>query len=152
MSVKVAKSFVAVSFGTDQTDPAMFIAVLGSTCSGKRTVVQYLKSRGFFEISMHPPVQSGLDEDSQNSRSSSSATFASGEALLDYVTRRWREHYVCLVSEDDILLSELSVRPFFLVVNVDAPIMHRWRRLQLVGHSRDGNSRICNLTPSLLTL
>ena len=49
--------------------------------------------------------------------------------MLDHVTRDWRNHYVTsdVLSSGD--LSEFAVRPFVLVVKVDAPILERFRRV-----------------------
>lgn len=48
--------------------------------------------------------------------------------MLDYVTDRWQEHFVTmdLVFQDEI--EAFSKRPFFLLVNVDAPLMTRFAR------------------------
>jgi hypothetical protein len=51
------------------------------------------------------------------------------QGMLDHVTRDWRSHYVTsdvLSSED---LREFAVRPFVLVVKLDAPILDRFRRM-----------------------
>lgn len=111
----------------------MFIGILGSTCSGKRTIIEYLLSKGFHELKIGRNDQKNLDGESpRRAPSPFQTTFESSNALLDYVTRNWRGDYVYLSSDNDLTLAEISVRPFFLVLRVDAPIMHRWRRLQSV--------------------
>ncbi|KAF8314473.1 deoxycytidylate deaminase [Clavulina sp. PMI_390] len=100
----------------------MFIGVVGSACSGKRTAIDYLKREGFIELSIAPssaqvvPVIPNVQ------------TFPTSNGLLDFVTRNWRENYVSLIAGDEFDLSEISVRPFFLVLRIDAPILLRWRR------------------------
>jgi hypothetical protein len=49
--------------------------------------------------------------------------------ILDHVTRDWRNHYVtaAVLSTDE--LREFAIRPFVLIVSVDAPILERFRRM-----------------------
>ena len=49
--------------------------------------------------------------------------------MLDHVTRDWRNHYVTshVLSSDG--LREFAVRPFVLIVSLDAPILQRFRRM-----------------------
>jgi len=48
--------------------------------------------------------------------------------MLDHVTRDWRNHYVTAgdLSYDE--LQEFAIRPFVLIVSLDAPILERFRR------------------------
>lgn len=55
-------------------------------------------------------------------------TFPDVDALLEFVTRRWREHWVLTDIVDETTLEALLRRPFFLLVNVDAPVGLRYRR------------------------
>ena len=103
----------------------MFVAVIGTTCSGKRTVVDYLVSQEFIEISI---TASSTSTPAPNS----SHSFSSANELLDFVTRHWRQKFVILLESGDLVAAEFSVRPFFVLLNVDAPIMTRWRRLKCV--------------------
>ena len=53
----------------------------------------------------------------------------SAQEMLDHVTRDWRNHYV---TADILSYEELQtfvIRPFVLVVRLDAPILERFRRL-----------------------
>lgn len=54
--------------------------------------------------------------------------FADADALLDFVTLRWREHWVTTDIWDDAVVDALLRRPFFLLVSVDAPVSVRWKR------------------------
>jgi len=86
-----------------------------------------------------------LTQSSGVEASFSRQAFKSTTSLLDFVTRNWRTNYVALfnINGDDATLLEVSVRPFFLVLIVDAPILQRWRRLQLVG-SGTSTSGVCD--------
>lgn len=56
--------------------------------------------------------------------------FASPEKLLDHVTRNWRKNFVTVDLTSSALVGLFAKRPFFLLVNVDAPLLQRYRRLQ----------------------
>lgn len=53
----------------------------------------------------------------------------STKEMLDHVTRDWRNHYVTadVLSYEE--LTEFTIRPFVLVVRLDAPILERFRRM-----------------------
>ena len=55
-------------------------------------------------------------------------SFPDVESLLDFVTKRWREHWVLTDICDEAILELLLRRPFFLLVNVDAPVGVRFER------------------------
>lgn len=57
-------------------------------------------------------------------------TFASPEELLNHVTRNWRKNFVTVDLTSDPLVTLFAKRPFFLLVNVDAPLLQRYRRSQ----------------------
>ncbi|QPH05566.1 hypothetical protein C2857_003435 [Epichloe festucae Fl1] len=57
-------------------------------------------------------------------------TFASPEALLDYVTLRWRSRFVTTDIPTEAALDVFARRPFFLLLSIDAPLTVRWRRFQ----------------------
>lgn len=54
--------------------------------------------------------------------------FQDVDALLDFVTLRWRERWVTTDIWDDKVVDALLRRPFFLLVSVDAPVSVRWKR------------------------
>jgi dCMP deaminase len=54
--------------------------------------------------------------------------FADVDALLDFVTLRWKERWVTTDIWDDEVVDALLRRPFFLLVSVDAPVSVRWKR------------------------
>lgn len=54
--------------------------------------------------------------------------FDSPDALLDFATKRWQEHWVTTDIADGATLDRFLLRPFFLLVSVDAPVSLRWKR------------------------
>jgi dCMP deaminase len=63
-------------------------------------------------------------------------TFPDIDALLDFVTKRWREHWVLTDIYDDATLESLLRRPFFMLVSVDAPVTLRFQRFSDRCHRR----------------
>ncbi|KAL3963360.1 hypothetical protein ACCO45_000364 [Purpureocillium lilacinum] len=57
-------------------------------------------------------------------------TFASPEALLEFVTKRWRSRFVTTDIPTEAVLDVFVRRPFFLLLSVDAPLTVRYRRFQ----------------------
>ncbi|ROT41221.1 hypothetical protein SODALDRAFT_322403 [Sodiomyces alkalinus F11] len=140
----------------------MLIGICGGICAGKKTVAQYLVDHhGFQRIYLDVPTTSaaacGLPPKDGNASSSaainsltartdpllpsidgtslalpSRLTFTSPQALLDFVTPRWRDRWVLTDIQNESVLDVLATRPFFLLVSVDAPITIRWRRYQVV--------------------
>jgi dCMP deaminase len=58
----------------------------------------------------------------------SELVFDTPEALLDFVTKRWQEKWVTTDIADGLTLDRFLLRPFFLLVSVDAPVSLRWKR------------------------
>jgi len=133
----------------------MLIGISGPICSGKHTTAEYLvQHHGFLRL--HLPTQSRIhnpsasstlvsrkESESESTSDSDSArllpsitdqrgtrglTFPDVDALLDFVTKRWREHWVLTDVSDEVTLEMLLRRPFFLLINVDAPVGLRYRR------------------------
>ncbi|KAK2053615.1 hypothetical protein LY76DRAFT_629416 [Colletotrichum caudatum] len=61
---------------------------------------------------------------------SAELTFASAEALLDYVTTRWQSRFVTTDVHNEAILDVLSRRPFFMLVSVEAPLTVRHARFR----------------------
>ena len=53
----------------------------------------------------------------------------SAQEMLDHVTRDWRNHYVTADILSNEELQTFVIRPFVLVVRLDAPILERFRRM-----------------------
>ncbi|KIJ66261.1 hypothetical protein HYDPIDRAFT_174410 [Hydnomerulius pinastri MD-312] len=58
------------------------------------------------------------------------STFISPDQLLDHVTQHWRTNFVTVDLTSLELVGYFAKRPFFMLVNVDAPLLQRYRRLQ----------------------
>lgn len=54
--------------------------------------------------------------------------FPDANALLDFVTKRWREFFVTTDIWDESVLDVVYKRPLFMLVSVDAPVLVRWGR------------------------
>ncbi|EFE42205.1 hypothetical protein TRV_03047 [Trichophyton verrucosum HKI 0517] len=104
-------------------------------CAGKKSVADFLvKNHGFQQISVAPGnhqtvVEEHFEQLSLTSSPNPSAqSFETIDELIDFVTPRWRELWVTTDIPDDAALERLLLRPFFLLISVDAPITLRWRR------------------------
>lgn len=64
----------------------------------------------------------------ESSRVDEQHVFADIDALLDFVTLRWKERWVTTDIWDDKVVDDLLRRPFFLLISVDAPVSVRWKR------------------------
>ncbi|KAJ5123453.1 Deoxycytidylate deaminase, partial [Penicillium atrosanguineum] len=50
------------------------------------------------------------------------------DSLLDFATKRWQERWVTTDIANGETLNRFLLRPFFLLVSVDAPVSLRWKR------------------------
>jgi len=50
--------------------------------------------------------------------------------MLDYSTRNWKENFVTTVLKDSASLKDFVTRPFFMLLQVDAPLLSRWGRFK----------------------
>ncbi|KAJ6140440.1 histidine biosynthesis bifunctional protein hisB [Penicillium chermesinum] len=119
----------------------MLIGLCGGICAGKHAIAEYLiHSQGFqrLELNPKPPTYFG-DEPGDNLRLQASdirknedspphLAFETADALLDFVTKRWQERWVTTDIADTATLDRFVLRPFFLLVSVDAPVSLRWKR------------------------
>lgn len=110
-------------------------------CAGKRSVAEYLiQEHGFRSLRLSTGSATPLTEEPDNNRrllstysddyedNRSQEAFLTIDALLEFVTKRWREHWVTADIWDEGTLEALSRRPFFILVSVDAPVSLRWKR------------------------
>ncbi|KAK5168864.1 Deoxycytidine monophosphate (dCMP) deaminase [Saxophila tyrrhenica] len=116
----------------------MLIGICGGICAGKHSVQDYLIEHHAFKplrlqrTSSTPSVEKsaseanvpGLGEDA------SALSFPSPEALLDFVTKHWQEHFVTTSIYDEHTVEIFANRPLFILVHVDAPISVRWQRFK----------------------
>lgn len=107
-------------------------------CAGKASVTDYLKyEHGFRSVSLATgsvaPIQDQLASrlklaGSLHEPVYDNLTFATVEALLDFVTPRWRDRWIINGIWSENVLEALLRRPFFLLISVDAPVTVRWAR------------------------
>lgn len=96
----------------------MLICVVGTQCSGKSSVEDYLQGLGFQNIQYDPLGQA----------SSERFLYNDFNTLLSYVTQNWRDDFVCTSLTSLGALRACAQRPFFILVSVDAPVITRWKR------------------------
>lgn len=127
----------------------MLIGITGSICSGKHTTAEYLvQHHGFLRLHLPTPSQlqplpnynshesNGSPEEPlaqflpsvTDQKGTRGLAFPDVESLLEFVTKRWREHWVITDIYDEATLEMLLRRPFFLLLNVDAPVGVRYQR------------------------
>ena len=109
-------------------------------CAGKHAIAEYLIQHQGFQLlelcSNRIHIADGFDDDprlhtsefKKNGDAQSQYVFESADQLLDFVTKRWRERWVTTDIADSITLDRFLLRPFFLLVSVDAPVSLRWKR------------------------
>jgi len=116
----------------------MLIGICGSICSGKHTTAEYLvQHHGFLRLHLPAQLQrANADSDDAkrllpsvtDEKGTRGLTFPDVDALLEFVTKRWREHWVLTDIFDEPTLEMLLRRPFFLLLNIDAPVGLRYQR------------------------
>jgi dCMP deaminase len=109
-------------------------------CAGKSSIAEYLVrehhfKRLFLESNTPTPAveKSATNTIIPRPRSFSDVDvprFEHAEALLDFVTKRWRQRWVTTDIWDSSVLDVLQRRPFFLLISVDAPVSVRWERFK----------------------
>lgn len=114
----------------------MLIGVSGTLGAGKTEVARYLTFQGFKFIDFKrdyniiPKIKDlKLDENvTSDHELKPEILFENLEELIDHVTRNWLSNFVFT----DIVtlgeLDQLSKRPFFLHVSIDAPLKSRYQR------------------------
>lgn len=120
--------------------PSCLLTRQAGICAGKDSVAAYLiQKHDFKRIHLSPKPVTPLVENGEDDRGvlmsshdqvngDQDHTFDDIDALLDFVTRNWREHFVTTDIWDDSTLDLLLRRPFFFLVGVDAPVSLRWKR------------------------
>lgn len=106
--------------------------------AGKSSIATYLvKENNFTRIHLNrtspPPAVERSASNSQVSQepfSKKEPTFHTVQALLEFVTSKWQQHWVTTDVWDEKTLDWLLQRPFFLLVSVDAPLTLRWERFK----------------------
>ncbi|KAF7517546.1 hypothetical protein PCG10_001124 [Penicillium crustosum] len=118
----------------------MLIGLCGGICAGKHAIAEYLIQQGFQLLELANKSQSHLPESGDDLRLQASEirkkedpkspelTFQDPDSLLDFATKRWQERWVTTDIADATTLDRFLLRPFFLLVSVDAPVSLRWKR------------------------
>ncbi|KAJ5355783.1 hypothetical protein N7517_010392 [Penicillium concentricum] len=109
-------------------------------CAGKHAIAEYLIQQGFQLLELTGKSQSHITESGDDLRLQASEirkkedpkspelTFQDADSLLDFATKRWQERWVTTDIADATTLDRFLLRPFFLLVSVDAPVSLRWKR------------------------
>lgn len=101
---------------------------ISGICAGKHSVADFLVSAlGFQRVSLKSLGGSGWNcpHDVQTPVENA---FSDVDTLLDFITSRWRQRWVLASKLDEASLEALLIRPFFLLISVDAPLKTRWAR------------------------
>ncbi|CAN9430982.1 unnamed protein product [Alternaria alternata] len=109
-------------------------------CAGKSSIASYLVEEHHFtrlrlvRTAATPPEEKSASNtrvpSPAKSPAASGRTFPDVDALLEFVTLRWRERFVLTDIWDETVVDALMRRPFFLLVSVDAPVSVRWQRFK----------------------
>lgn len=114
----------------------MLIAIIGTPHSGRKSVSDYLLDKGFLRLSIRGTMASTTSTSTNNTSSSLdpddglklTSEFNSASEMLAHTTRYWRENFVTTSLTNIQLVGIFVKRPFFMLINVDAPILTRFRR------------------------
>lgn len=123
---------------------------LSALCAGKTEVARYLvTAHNFTALGIARPsscqIEAGVStiheevieatSPPETGNPSSSAyvvapehVFLDADALLDFVTKRWRVRFVTTDIWNESVLDVVYKRPLFMLVSVDAPVFVRWGR------------------------
>lgn len=105
-------------------------------CAGKQSVANYLRDyQGFSQLYLAPKSTDHLSNGAQvnalnGSPCAEERSFATVEALLDFITKQWQRRWVTVDMLDEHVLETLLCRPSFILVSVDAPVSLRWERFK----------------------
>ncbi|KAH8704699.1 putative deoxycytidylate deaminase [Talaromyces proteolyticus] len=119
----------------------MLIGLCGGICAGKHAIAEYLiREHGFQLLALENKDSAQISDDPEDKarlqtcgprhelKPKNQLRFDSIDVFLDFVTKRWTERWVTTDIWDCTVLEKLLLRPFFLLVSVDAPLGLRWQR------------------------
>lgn len=107
------EEFADISIGEHPTSNILVTESFLSMNSPKTPAVPYMSS------TVPGPYRPHSDKESR---------FESTMEMLDYVTRNWRQDFVTTDLVHQKAIEDFAVRPFFLLVDVDAPLFYRFQR------------------------
>ncbi|EGG07248.1 uncharacterized protein MELLADRAFT_35707 [Melampsora larici-populina 98AG31] len=123
----------------------MLIALIGSRYAGKDTIAQHLVTQhAFKEVRITTSRSDGID---MNQSTSDKLRFTDHDGFLDYSTKHWSHDFVTTDLQSKIEIEKFLKRPFFVLVNVEAPTRLRWERLY---QSRSTSTKTLAAGPSSL--
>ncbi|EGF97265.1 uncharacterized protein MELLADRAFT_54347 [Melampsora larici-populina 98AG31] len=97
----------------------MLIALIGSRYAGKDTIAQHLVTQhAFKEVRITTSRSDGID---MNQSTSDKLRFTDHDGFLDYSTKHWSHDFVTTDLQSKIEIEKFLKRPFFVLVNVEAP-------------------------------
>ena len=113
----------------------MLLGLVGPDYCGKKEIVRFLKSQHQFThvriSSPYPSTPVDLEP---------AVEFDSMAAVLDFVIRQWRDHFVLTGIQHARDWKLLKKRPFCLLVSIDAPVSERYHRYVKLTQSTDGRA------------
>ncbi|KAL4889734.1 cytidine deaminase-like protein [Aspergillus ambiguus] len=120
----------------------MLIGLCGGICSGKHTIAEYLIQHEGFQLlglknRISLSIADGPEDDLRlqasevtdgDGNQSPHLSFNNLDELLDFATKEWQGLWVTMDIWEVAALDRFLLRPFFLLVSVDAPVSLRWKR------------------------
>ncbi|KAH9819944.1 cytidine deaminase-like protein [Melampsora americana] len=104
----------------------MLIALIGSRYAGKDTIAQHLVTQHAFKR-VRITTSRCNETDSKEARLDE-LRFDDQDGFLDYSTKHWSQDLVTTELESKIDIEKFLKRPFFVLVNIEAPTRLRWER------------------------
>lgn len=117
-------------------------------CAGKHSVAEYLiREHNFQLVRLVGKDYSWIADEKDDGpclqgsevadeKQSPELVFETVDAVLEFVTRRWRERWVTTDIRDISVLDRFLQRPFFLLVTVDAPVSLKFTVEEIHGEVR----------------
>lgn len=103
-------------------------------CAGKNSVADYLVDNHDFSRLYLSQEVSPLGNPYMNELNGVAAfrerSFTNVDALLEFVTKHWKQRWITTDIWNEQVLENLLRRPFFILVSVDAPVSLRWQRFR----------------------
>ena len=103
-------------------------------CAGKNSVADYLVDNHDFSrlyLSQEVSPLGNLHMNELNGVAPfRERSFSNVDALLEFVTKHWKQRWVSTDIWNEQVLENLLRRPSFILVSVDAPVSLRWQRFR----------------------
>ncbi|KAF2862958.1 deoxycytidylate deaminase [Piedraia hortae CBS 480.64] len=100
-------------------------------CAGKNSVKQHLLSKhDFIELKLTTQHTPEVEISDTTPHVYPTKEFPSISSLLDFALKNWQSNFVTSSIYDEATVDQLSQRPFFILIYIDAPITLRWERFR----------------------